>query len=96
MKKKCYANKWVVYAGKPFATPENLIRYLGNYTHRVDISNHRIVKSSEGKVTFNYKDNKSGGTRKNMTLNAGEFIRRFVQHVLFLISARGINNSYCI
>jgi len=82
LKTRCYANKWVVYAEKPFATPENLIRYLGNYTHRVAISNHRIVNYSEGKVTFNYKDNKSGGTRKDMTLNVGEFIRRFVQHVL--------------
>jgi len=43
--------QWVVHAGKPFATPENLIRYLGNYTHRVAISNHRIVNYSEGKVT---------------------------------------------
>lgn len=82
LKAKCYANKWVVYAEKPFASPENLIRYLGNYTHRVAISNHRIVEYSQGKVTFTYKDYKSGGIRKNMTLEAIEFLRRFVQHVL--------------
>lgn len=82
IKSKCYAKKWVVYAEKPFASPDNLIRYLGNYTHRVAISNHRIVESKDGKVTFCYKDYKAGGTRKTMTLEAAEFIRRFMQHVL--------------
>jgi hypothetical protein len=82
LKTKCYAKKWVVYAEKPFSSSENLIRYLGNYTHRVAIGNHRIVDYRDGKVTFSYKDNKSGGTRKNMTMDAREFIRRFVQHVL--------------
>lgn len=82
LKTKCYDKKWVVYAQKPFYSPENLIRYLGNYTHRVAISNHRIVDYKDGKVTFYYKDNKAGGTRKTMTLDVGEFIRRFMQHVL--------------
>lgn len=82
LKTKCYDKKWVVYAQKPFSSPENLIRYLGNYTHRVAISNHRIIDYKDGKVTFYYKDNKAGGTRKTMTLDAGEFIRRFMQHVL--------------
>ena len=77
-----YAKKWVVYAERPFASPDNLIRYLGNYTHRVAISNHRIVDYKDDKVTFNYRDNKAGGARKTMTLEAGEFIRRFMQHIL--------------
>jgi len=82
IKAKCYEKKWVVYAEKPFSSPDNLIRYLGNYTHRVAISNHRIIDYKDGKVSFYYKDNKAGGTRKIMTLQAGEFIRRFMQHVL--------------
>jgi hypothetical protein len=82
LKTKCYDKKWVVYAQKPFSSPDNLIRYLGNYTHRVAISNHRIIDYKEGKVTFYYKDNKAGGTRKTMTLEVDEFIRRFMQHVL--------------
>ena len=82
LKTKCYAKKWVVYAQKPFSSPDNLIQYLGNYTHRVAISNHRIIDYIDGKVTFYYKDNKAGGTRKTMTLEVDEFIRRFMQHVL--------------
>lgn len=82
LKAKCYAKKWVVYAQKPFATPDNLIRYLGNYTHRVAISNHRILEHKDGKVTFFYKDYKAAGARKTMTLNVDEFVRRFMQHVL--------------
>ena len=82
IKAKCYAKKWVVYAERPFASPDNLIRYLGNYTHRVAISNHRIVDYKDGKVTFSYRDNKAGGARKTITLEAIEFIRRFMQHVL--------------
>ena len=82
LKTKCYDKKWVVYAQKPFSSADNLIRYLGNYTHRVAISNHRILDYKDGKVTFYYKDNKAGGTRKTMTLEVNEFVRRFMQHVL--------------
>jgi hypothetical protein len=82
LKTKCYDNKWVVYAQKPFSSADNLIRYLGNYTHRVAISNHRIIDYKDGKVIFYYKDNKAGGTRKTMTLEVNEFVRRFLQHVL--------------
>jgi hypothetical protein len=82
IKAKCYAKKWVVYAEKPFASPDNLVRYLGNYTHRVAISNHRMVGYKDDKVTFSYRDNKAGGARKTMTLETMEFIRRFMQHVL--------------
>lgn len=82
IKTKCYAKKWVVYAQKPFSSPDNLIRYLGNYTHRVAISNHRIIDYKDDKVTFSYKDNKAAGTRRTMTLDVREFIRRFMQHIL--------------
>lgn len=82
LKTKCYTKKWVVYAQKPFATADNLIQYLGNYTHRVAISNHRLVYYNDAKVTFSYKDNKAAGVRKTMTLEMEEFVRRFMQHVL--------------
>jgi hypothetical protein len=82
LKEKCYKKQWVVYSEKPFANPENLINYLGNYTHRVALSNQRIIDHADGKVTFSYKDYKSAGLRKNMTMDQDEFIRRFLQHVL--------------
>ena len=82
IKTLCYKKKWVVYSEKPFSSPQNLINYLGNYTHRVAISNHRLIKQEDGKVSFSYKDYKSGGTRKVMTLDENEFIRRFMQHIL--------------
>jgi hypothetical protein len=82
LKDLCYKKQWVVYSEKPFANPENLINYLGNYTHRVAISNQRILSHKDGKVTFAYKDYKVAGLRKEMTMDEDEFIRRFLQHVL--------------
>jgi predicted Zn-ribbon and HTH transcriptional regulator len=82
LKTLCYRKNWVVYCQKPFAGPEGIIRYLGNYTHRVAISNHRIEEFENNKVTFSYKDYKSDSLQKSMTLDANEFIRRFLQHVL--------------
>ena len=82
LQKACYKKKWVVYCEKPFKCPDNLIAYLGNYTHRVAISSHRIIDCKDGKVTFWYKDYRSGGIRKEMTVTANEFIRRFLQHAL--------------
>lgn len=82
IKDLCYKRQWVVYSEKPFSNPANLIQYLGNYTHRVAISNNRIIGQKDGKVSFNYKDNKAGGLCKVMTLDEKEFIRRFLQHVL--------------
>ncbi len=82
LKALCYRKNWVVYCQKPFTGPEGVIRYLSNYTHRVAISNHRIHAFENDKVTFSYKDYKSGSVQKNMTLGANEFIRRFLQHVL--------------
>jgi hypothetical protein len=77
-----YRKKWVVYAKPPFAGPEHVFRYLGRYTHRVAISNHRIVALENGRVTFTYKNYSAQGQRQQMTLDAGEFIRRFLLHVL--------------
>jgi len=73
---------WIVYAKRPFAGPEQVLEYLGRYTHRVAISNHRIVSIQDGKVTFTYKDRSDKGRTKLMTLEADEFIRRFLLHIL--------------
>ena len=74
--------RWVVHTKAPFAGPEEVVRHIGRYTHRVAISNHRIVPVENGLVTFSYKDHRDGGVRKTMTLGADEFIRRFLLHVL--------------
>jgi hypothetical protein len=74
--------EWIVYAKRPFAGPQQVLDYLGRYTHRVAISNHRIVSLAQGKVTFTYRDRADGDQEKHMTLDAVEFIRRFLLHVL--------------
>lgn len=73
---------WIVYSKKPFAGPQQVLDYIGRYTHRVAISNHRIVNIENGKVTFTYRDRRNNNTLKTMTLQANEFIRRFLLHVL--------------
>ena len=73
---------WVVYAKRPFAGPFQVLDYLGRYTHRVAISNDRLVKLEGGKVTFRYRDRKDNDRIKPMTLDASEFIRRFLLHIL--------------
>jgi len=82
LKNLIYAKKLVVYAKSPFANSDRVIEYLGNYTHRVAISNHRIIAEKDGKVTFRYKDYRMGKLNKCMTLDADEFIMRFLRHVL--------------
>jgi hypothetical protein len=77
-----FQTKWIVYAKRPFAGPEQVLEYLGRYTHRVAISNNRIVSVQNGKVTFTYRDRKCNDEVKNMSLEADEFIRRFLLHVL--------------
>jgi hypothetical protein len=77
-----YAQEWVVYAKRPFGGPEQVLKYLARYTHRVAISNSRLLKLEEGRVTFRYKDYATNGKPKAMTLTAAEFLRRFTQHVL--------------
>jgi hypothetical protein len=77
---------WVVYAKRPFSSPEKVLDYLGRYTHRVALSNNRILavaETAEGpRVTFAYRDRKHGDCARTMTLQADEFIRRFLLHVL--------------
>lgn len=73
---------WVVYAKKPFGSAGHVLDYLGRYTHRVALSNDRIVSSHNGKVTFAYRDRKNHDRQKLMTLDAEEFIRRFLLHVI--------------
>jgi putative transposase/transposase-like zinc-binding protein len=76
--------KWVVYAKPPFAGPQQVLDYVGRYTHRVAISNQRLLDMDDGQVRFRYKDYraKPAPTPKTMTLDAAEFIRRFLLHVL--------------
>jgi hypothetical protein len=73
---------WVVYAKKPFGSPQTVLDYLGRYTHRVALSNDRILSLENGQVTFTYPDRKDKDRLKSMTLDAHEFIRRFLLHVL--------------
>ena len=74
--------EWVVYAKPPFGGPEQVLKYLARYTHRVAISNSRILSIDDGKVTFKWKDYAGGNETKTMTLDAVEFIRRFLLHIL--------------
>src|SRR6202011_4059178 len=74
--------QWVVYAKTPFGGPERVLDYLGRYTHRVAISNHRLKELKDGQVTFTYKDYRHEQRQKVMTLSADEFLRRFLMHVL--------------
>ena len=74
--------EWVVYAKRPFAGPEQVLDYVGRYTHRVAISNNRLLDIAEDKVTFRYKDYRHDAQQKTMTVEAEEFIRRFLLHVL--------------
>jgi hypothetical protein len=75
-------SEWVVYAKPPFGGPEKVLDYLGRYTHRVAISNHRIVSVDGGKVAFRWRDYRHGSRQRTLTLDADEFIRRFLLHVL--------------
>lgn len=74
--------EWVVYAKAPFAGPQQVLDYVGRYTHRVAISNNRLLDIEDGKVTFRWKDYRDDSTQKTMALQANEFIRRFLLHVL--------------
>lgn len=77
-----YSIKWVTYCKRPFGGPKQVLEYLGRYTHRVAISNYRILKLEDGKVTFKWRDYRDDNQEKRMTLDAFEFIRRFLLHVL--------------
>jgi ribosomal protein S27AE len=80
--KNLYKNKWVIKAKQPFLGPVQVIEYLGRYTHKIAISNHRIKSIDNGKVSFIWKDYRDGEKRKVMTLQAAEFLRRFCLHIL--------------
>ncbi len=78
-------SKWVVYCKRPFGGPEEVLRYLARYTHRVAISNHRLLSRDDKGITFKWKDYRLEGPKRYnqvMTLDAHEFIRRFLMHVL--------------
>jgi hypothetical protein len=77
-----FKQDWVVYAKAPFGSAEHVVSYLGRYTHRVAISNHRLVALQDGQVSFEWRDARRGNKRVIMTLEAAEFIRRFLLHVL--------------
>lgn len=77
-----YNKKWVVYCKPPFGGPEQVLKYIGRYTHRVAISNRRIIKVEDGNVTFSWRDYKDGDKVKEMTIRTEEFIRRFLLHIL--------------
>ncbi|MCZ2460565.1 MAG: IS91 family transposase [Chitinophagales bacterium] len=82
LRERLYGKNWVVYAKQPFGGPAQVIEYLGRYTHKVAISNHRIVSIENDKISFRYKDYADGGKQKVMTLEATEFLRRFCLHIL--------------
>ena len=73
---------WVVYAKKPFGSPQTVLDYLGRYTHRVALSNERILSVQNGQVTLSYRDRKDGDKKKTVSLEAHEFIHRFLLHIL--------------
>ena len=80
--KPFYRLNWVVYCKPPFGGPEQVLRYLGRYTHRIAISNDRLLSMQNDQVSFRYKDYRDGSQMKIMRLEADEFIRRFLMHVL--------------
>jgi Putative transposase/Transposase zinc-binding domain len=77
-----FRKDWVVYAKRPFGGPEYVLQYLGRYTHRVAISNHRLLSFAEGKVTFRWRDSAHNNEQKLMTVEQDEFLRRFLLHLL--------------
>jgi hypothetical protein len=81
-KERLYNKKWVVYSKKPFGGPDQVIEYLGRYSHKIAISNHRIKNIANGNIVFSYKDYAHGSVQKLMTLKAEDFLQRFCMHIL--------------
>ena len=77
-----FKKEWVVYAKRPFGSPKSVVEYLGRYTHKIAISNHRILAIDDQTVTISYKDYRTEGQKKTMTLSHEEFVRRFALHIL--------------
>lgn len=82
LRRKLYNKNWVVYAKQPFKNAEGVLEYLGRYSHKIAISNHRLKSVLNGKVSFSYKDYAHGSVTKTMTLESDEFLRRFCLHIL--------------
>ena len=80
--KQAFKQKWVVDAKRPFASPKTVVEYLGRYTHKVAISNHRLLSVDKQAVSFRYKDYRDSSQNKVMKVSGVEFLRRFVQHIL--------------
>jgi hypothetical protein len=80
--RQTFRKKWVVYSKRPFGGPEHALRYLGCYTHRVAISNHRLVSFANDQVTFRWRDSANKNKKRLMSLHVHEFLRRFLLHVL--------------
>jgi hypothetical protein len=80
--RQLFRRDWVVYAKRPFGGPEHVLQYLARYTHRVAISNHRLLAFEDGLVTFRWKDYAHGNKHGKMTLSTDEFLRRFLLHIL--------------
>src|ERR1700693_3022962 len=77
-----FRKDWVIYSKPPFGGPQHVLQYLGRYTHRVAISNHRLISCADGKVTFRWRDSAHQNQQRLMTLSVDEFLRRFLFHVL--------------
>lgn len=82
LKQKLFSQRWHVYIQKPFNTAKHVVDYLGKYTHRVAISNQRLIADQDGKIIFKYKDYRDGGIQKVIKLEVGEFLNRFSRHIL--------------
>src|SRR3954465_5010334 len=80
--RQTYRKEWVVYSKRPFGGAEHVLRYLGCYTHRIAISNHRLITLADGKVTFRWRDSAHKNKKRRMTLPVEEFLRRLLLHVL--------------
>jgi hypothetical protein len=80
--RQLFRHDWVVYSKRPFGGPEHVLRYLGSYTHRIAISNHRLISFAEEEVTFHWRDSAHKNKKRKMTLHVEEFLRRFLLHML--------------
>ena len=80
--RQLFRHEWVVHVKRPFGGPEYVLKYLGRYTHRVAISNHRLVSFTNGDVTFRWRDRAHGNVGRELKLTADKFLRRFLLHLL--------------
>lgn len=80
--KAIFSKDWIVYAKQPFATPKTVVEYLGRYTHKIAISNHRLISIGNNEIVFHYKDYRKKGKKLVATLKGQEFLRRFCMHIL--------------